>query len=127
LSLIPKQRFSFQLGIESNASRAKSARQTCGSRYRKFTPRVQLLRKKPKEPFDCITLVDSKITGVTEDWLGRFQLLSSLLKKDGNFILVVPNYDNPWVKKTDTQLPGHRLRLHFNDLETELATLYPGL
>ena len=129
LSIIPKHRFSFQLGAEPNASRAKSARQNCGSRYRRFTSRDQLLRKKPKELFDCITLIDSKTFGVAHSWLTKFRTLSSLLKKDGTFILVVPNFDSPWIKEEhyrDRGSLGSPLCLHFKHLEAELARLYPG-
>lgn len=136
LSLLPKERFSRQLGVDILPAQIDYANRTYGSSFRSFrhVPSITHLRT-IEGRFDCVTLIEVIEHLQPSEIRDLFAELARLIRPGGKLVLTTPNYASSWpiLEQILNRLSEvsyeeqHITRFTYFNMERRLSSLYPAL
>lgn len=134
LSLLPKDRFSRQLGVDILPAQIDYANRTYGTAFRSFrhVPSITHLRTVDGS-FDCVTLIEVIEHLQAAEIRDLFSELARLIRPGGRLVLTTPNYTSSWPvlelilnRLSDVSYEEqHITRFTYFNMARRLAELYP--
>jgi len=136
LSMVPKERFSRQLGVDILPAQIDYANRTYGASFRQFrhVPSITHLRS-IEGSFDCVTLIEVIEHLNLAEIYDLFGELARLIRPGGKLVLTTPNYLSSWplLEQILNRLSEvsyeeqHITRFTYFNMERKLAELYSPL
>jgi 2-polyprenyl-3-methyl-5-hydroxy-6-metoxy-1,4-benzoquinol methylase len=136
LSLVPKERFSRQVGVDVVPEQIAFAVERWATAYREFQAIESLSELlSMNESFDCITAIEVIEHLNAEEIRSLFEGIASRLRPGGKLVLTTPNYASAWplVERIVNRVADvsyeqqHITKFTYWNFERKLQRIYPQL